>query len=102
MLTPFDLARISRIMQKTNCPRPVKGRVTLTGGVLSLSFNSPQSRALDAQRALMANHLNVDIDARSDEARVREIDGIAELEMDVKAPLWKHNERVPPSEVVLV
>lgn len=70
MLTSSDLARISRILHKTRCPQPIEGKVTLAQGVLTLSFNAPQSCALDAQRALMAHHLNTDIDSESDEARV--------------------------------
>lgn len=101
-LTPSDLARISRIMQKSNCPQPIEGKVTLAQGVLTLSFTAPHSRALDAQRALMAHHLNTDIDIETDEARVRDEGGTSVLELDVKAPLWRHSEMVPPSEVVSV
>ncbi|MEP3891385.1 MAG: hypothetical protein ABJN69_13075 [Hellea sp.] len=102
MLTQSDIARISRILQKTDCSQPIEGVVSLENGALTLRFNAPQSRALDAQRALMAHHLNTDIDPQNEEARVRDVNGIAVLELDVKAPLWKHSEKVPPSEVVLI
>ena len=102
MLTPSDLARMSRILHKTNCPQPIEGKVTLLQGVLILSFAAPHSRVIDAQRALIAHHLNTDIDPGSDESRVRDVDEISVLELDVKLPLWKHSERVPPSEVVSV
>jgi len=99
-LTQSDLARISRVMQKGECLQPIEGTVKLEGGVLSMSFDGTQSYALDAQRALMAHHLNTDIDPNSDEARVNMVEGMAVLEIDVLEPLWRHSEIVPPSEIV--
>jgi hypothetical protein len=80
----------------------MEGKVTLEAGLLTLSFKALHSRVLDAQKALMAHHLNTDIDAQSDEARVRDKEGITVLEMDVKTPLWRHSEMVPASEVLVV
>ena len=99
-LTKSDLARISRVLQKEEALQPIEGSVTLIGGVLTLVFNGLLSDALDAQRALMAHHLNTDIDPNSDEARARMIEGGAVLELDVLEPLWRHSEIVPPSEIV--
>ena len=87
-LTKSDLARISRVLQKEECVQPIAGSVRLSGNGLRMSFDSPVNDAQDALRALMAHHLNTDIDADSSEARSKMIDGYAFLEIDIKAFLY--------------